>query len=71
MFITNCKIKYFIVILVINSTIIQMRSDEKPPDFYDDNYVDSVLWDGEYYQITKKEWIYEREEKSHDLLFYE
>ncbi len=39
MFITNCKIKYFIVILVINSTIIKITSAEKPSNFCDQNYV--------------------------------
>ncbi len=52
MFITNCKIKYFIVILVINSTIIQITFAEKPPNFCD------------YYWITKNGWIYKRKEKS-------
>ncbi len=33
MFITNCKIKYFIVTLVINSTIIQIRYAEKLQNF--------------------------------------
>jgi hypothetical protein len=32
-----CKIKYFIVILVINSTIIQITFAEKPPNFCDEN----------------------------------
>ncbi len=39
MFLTNCEIKYFIVILVNNCTLIQITSDEKPPNFYDENYV--------------------------------
>lgn len=48
--------KYFTVFLII-SLIYNIECEEEIPNFCDQNYVDSVEFDGYVYRITRDKWV--------------